>query len=219
MEFYERYPMMHPHVGRDWRVSIKPSLLLVGESHYLPDGATQQRELDTWYGGNHTTLNEKESDWLNTSQILASACRENFAVRAHWIWKNSFEVINDAGPQYAEAREVVHDVAFVNFFLRPAPMRGGSLAGHLTGVDIEFANAAFAMHLERLVPTAVVFLSRLAYRSFRPAASLSVRVVSAPHPTSHWWNRKAKIYGGKRGRDILAGLVVDLGWPRTGARG
>lgn len=218
MDFFTRYPMMAPHIGRNYHICTKPSLLLVGESHYLPDGAIQHLTPAAWYGGSHKTLDPVEAYWLNTSRVLENACADNFRNRAHWIWKNTFEVINDAGPQYPEAREVANDVAFVNFFLRPAPKRGGSLAGHLTDDDVELANVAFAMHLERLAPTAVVFVSRLGHRWFQPAVPLTVPVISIPHPTSQWWNRKAKGYGGKRGRDVLTDFIATLEWPKARAR-
>ena len=109
------------------------------------------------------------------------------------------------------------DVAFVNFFLRPAPEKGGSLAWHVTDKDVEVANAAFAMRLEQLAPSAIVFVSSLAYRWFQPVASLAVPIIGTPHPTSQWWNRKAKRYGGKRGRDVLGDFVSTLKWPKASA--
>ena len=218
MDFFTRYPMMTPHVGSNYHLRTKPSLLLVGESHYLPDGATQHLTPARWYGGNHETLTPAEAHWINTASVLASACAENFRNKAHWIWKNAFEVINDAGPGYPEAREIANDVAFVNFFLRPAPERGGSVAWHLTDEDVELANTAFSMRLEQLAPTAIVFVSSLGYRRFQPAVPLTVPVISTPHPTSQWWNRKAKCYGGKRGRDVLSDFVATLNWPRAGVR-
>lgn len=212
MDFFTRYPMMIPHVGRHYHLRTRPSLLLVGESHYLPDGATQHLTPARWYGGNHTTLTPDEAHWLDTSGVLVNACAENFRNKAHWIWKNAFEVINNAGPQHPEAREVADDVAFVNFFLRPAPKKGGSLKGHLTEEDVELANTVFAMRLEQLAPSAVVFVSRLAHQCFQPAVPLTVPVISTPHPTCRWWNSKSRRYGGKRGRDVLTDFVVKLGW-------
>jgi hypothetical protein len=38
MNFYERYPIMLPYVGNRFRMAGVPSLLLIGESHYLPKG-------------------------------------------------------------------------------------------------------------------------------------------------------------------------------------
>ncbi len=211
--------MMRPHVGERWTLRTGPSLLLVGESHYLPEGSTQQLKPVTWYGGDSTTLSPEARRWIDTPQILENACAKHFAVKAHWIWKNAFEVINAAGPRYSDFREVAKDVAFLNFFLRPAPVKGGSLGGFLKPEDIERANAAFAMHLERLAPTAIVFMSRLARRRFQPAASFDIPIASTPHPTCHWWNRASKRYGGKRGRDVLTEFVAGLGWPRASDSG
>lgn len=211
MDHFTRYPQMQPFVGRNFHRRTQPSLLLVGESHYLPEGSTQHLTPERWYGGTHETLTDQERLWIDTPQVLDNACAENFANKAHWIWKNAFEVINDVGPRYAEARQVADDIAFVNFFLRPG-REGASVAWDLTDQDIELANLAFAAHLERLAPTAVAFVSRVAHHHLRSSIALPPLNIVTPHPSSHWWNREAKRYGGKRGRDLLAEFVARLDW-------
>lgn len=218
MDFFKRYPMMTPYEGTNFHDRNKPSLLLVGESHYLLDGSKQHLTPASWYGRTHETLDSEETLWINTPVIVASACESNFRNRAHWIWKNAFEVINDAGSKYDEAREIGNDVAFLNFFLRPAPTTGGSLAWHVTDEDLQLANEAFAIHSERLAPTAIVFISRLARRCFQPLVPPTIPVIATPHPTSQWWNRESKRYGNRRGRDILAEFVTSLAWPKSPAR-
>lgn len=212
MDFFTRYPMMTPHVGPRFRTPGAPSLLLVGESHYLPEDSTQHLSPATWYGGTHETLTAEERLWIDTPTVLANACAENFANKGHWIWKNAFEVINDHGPKHAAAREVANDIAFLNFFLRPA-RTSKSLAWHLTDEDVAKANEAFAIHVAHLAPSAIVLVSRLAKRCFQPVTRPTMPITATPHPSSHWWNRSSKRYGGKRGRDILAEFVAGLGWP------
>ena len=98
-----RYPTMKPF-GKAFGQGAGPALLLVGESHYLPEGSTQHLDPTSWYGGDSTTLSETEVHWISTPRIIREARAEGFANRAHWIWKNGFEAINEAGPRYVDYR-------------------------------------------------------------------------------------------------------------------
>jgi hypothetical protein len=92
------------------------------------------------------------------------------------------------------------------------------LEGHSLVVspqDVGFANEAFRAHCRALKPTAIVFLSRLAHSHFHPSEPLPVPVIAPPHPGSPFWNRVAKKYGNKRGRDILAEFIKTTTWPEN----
>jgi hypothetical protein len=72
----------------------------------------------------------------------------------------------------------------------------------------------FAYQFDRLQPTAVVFLSHLAWKKFRPPQPLSVPHTWTPHPGCRWWNAPAKTYGDRAGKDILDAFVREhLRWP------
>jgi hypothetical protein len=210
MDFYGRYPMMRPHVGRHFSDGDKPSILLVGESHYLPNGSTRHTDPATWYSGSSADLSNVEVEWISTARIIELASKEKFKNKAHSIWKNSFGTINANGPRYSDFTRVADDVAFYNFFLRPA-LQGQSL--RVSPEDAQFANAAFARWCEELKPTSIVFLSMLAYRCLSSTGVPPSSVAVVPHPASQWWNRSAKKYGGKTGRQLLAGIVGALDWP------
>lgn len=216
-EFYARYPGMRPYRGTRYGEPGRPRLLLVGESHYLPELASAHHDAAAWYRSDAAALREEErvktgsddewSGWIDTAGVVTHACTSNFANPAHWIWKNAFRVINQAGPRYREARTVGEDVAFFNFFLRPA-LRGDSLRGHLTDEDLELANRVFEHRLDELQPTAIVFLSRLAANRCASRGRLNVPCLATPHPTSHWWNRASAKYGGRCGRELLSEFVA-----------
>ncbi|MCX7556781.1 hypothetical protein OS187_08095 [Xanthomonadaceae bacterium JHOS43] len=140
MKFYEQYPMMKPHVGSKYGCGNAPRLLLIGESHYLPDEATQHLDTETWYGKNSSTLNPEEKDHIDTAGVVKSACDENFANPSFSIFANSFWEINENGPHFPEYKHVADHVVFYNFFLRPG-LNGESLKA--TPKDVEFANQAF----------------------------------------------------------------------------
>jgi hypothetical protein len=187
-------------------------LLLIGESHYWQKGSTQNPSAETWYAGNSSTLSQEDIGWLNTAELFRDAREEGFSNKAHSIWKNALWEINEYGPRYTDYTCVADDIAFYNFFLRPA-IHGDSLA--VTPQDVQLANEAFVVHFESLKPSAVVFLSTLARNRFHAPTTCSVPVVSTPHPGCQWWNHVARKYGNRRGRDILADFVRSFDWPQS----
>jgi hypothetical protein len=56
MNFYKQYPMMRPYFGNNFHDANTPSVLLIGESHYLPQGSSQHLSAETWYAGSSDTL-------------------------------------------------------------------------------------------------------------------------------------------------------------------
>ena len=212
MEIYERYPMMRPFVGDRFHVRSKPSILLVGESHYLPGYSVQHNSAETWYKGDVSSLSPKEQGWINTSGVVEEAVRTGFRIRAHSIYKESFKAINRYGPQYSTIGEIAHDIAYLNFFLRPA-LQGKSLS--VTDEDATIANEVFLSNVKKLNPTGIVILSSLAARWLSVTSeALGVPIVKVPHPASHWWNRKAKKYGSRTGKEVLESFVISLKWPK-----
>lgn len=211
MNHYTKYPMMRPYVGKHFGTAGVPALLLVGESHYLPDGASQHLSAERWYASSSETLEPEEKRWISTAAIFEASRAEGFSNSAHSIYKNALLEINQHGPRYSDYKCVADDVAFYNFFLRPG-IEGESLV--VEPQDVELANEAFRVHCEALKPSAVVFLSILAHNYLQLPDTCAVPVVATPHPGHEWWNRVAHKYGNRRGRDILADFVRNLNWPQ-----
>jgi hypothetical protein len=213
MNFYERYPMMRPYVGTNFHGANTPSLLLIGESHYLPEGSSQHLSPETWYASSSDTLSPTEIEWISTAALLKDSREKGFSNKAHRsIWSNPLWEINEYGPRYSDYKCVADEIAFYNFFFRPAS-EGASL--DVSTQDVEFANEAFRAHHEVLKPSAIVFLSSLARNHFHLSEPLSVPVITTPHPGCQWWNRAAQKYGNKRGRDILADFIKTTNWPQS----
>lgn len=199
---------MAPFVGELFGKGRSPSLLLIGESHYLEDDCSL-RSPESWYSGEMKDLTQEQIDYIDTHRLLADSVAVGFTAKSHSIFRNSFHQINQNGPKYSDARSVSKKIAFYNFFLRPA-VDGGSIADDIAPVDYEYANNAFRVQFERLNPTAIVFLSRFAYHScsWFPA----VPIVATPHPGCRWWNRAAASYGNRKGRELLADFVSAMDW-------
>ena len=145
MNFYKRYPAMSPYVGKNFHDVGTPSLLLIGESHYVAADSDQRRSPEVWYSGSSETISSTDLGWINTAAILEGSRAEWFSNQAHSIWSNAFRVINEYGPGYSDYRYVADDIALYNFFLRPA-VDGDSLKYELSREDVEIANEAFLYH-------------------------------------------------------------------------
>jgi hypothetical protein len=63
-KFYEQYPMMRPHFGSNFHGANIPSLLLIGESHYLLEDSSQHLSPEKWYTSNSDTLSPDEKATL-----------------------------------------------------------------------------------------------------------------------------------------------------------
>lgn len=209
MNFYERYPMMQPYVGSAFGTCDDPALLLIGESHYLPGESIQHLTCASWYQGTSETLSAHEIEWISTDAILRDSRAAGFSNKAHSIWSNSLRVINENGPRHADYKQAADEIAFYNFFLRPG-LEGESL--EVYPEDVQLANDTFRVQIEALRPSAVVFLSSLAFAHFQAPAEVSIPVIRTPHPGCKWWNTMAPKYGYKKGREILADFVATTTW-------
>jgi hypothetical protein len=207
MNFYRQYPMMEPYVGNNFHGDGIPALLVIGESHYLEEGVTVHLDPDAWYSGSSADMSPEQLEWIDNSTILKKSRAGNFSSHTHF--RNAFRVINDSGPRYADFTCVADDVAYYNFFLRPA-LEGISL--DVCAQDVAIANEAFIAHFAKLQPTAVIFLSMKAFRELNHSIPEAIDVVATPHPSCAWWNKIAPSYGNRRGQDILADFITKI-WP------
>ncbi len=66
IEHYRRYPQMMPFVGKEYEAG---GILLLLESHYLPERSRVHLDADHWYSGNSDSLSEEEKIWIHTRNI------------------------------------------------------------------------------------------------------------------------------------------------------
>jgi hypothetical protein len=203
--------MMKPFIGKEFGTAL-PRLLLIGESHYFPRASTCHMDPTIWYSSDAAKLNDTERGWIDTPGLIKDSREDGFSNRAHSIWRNSFQVLNDYGPKFAAFDEVTDHIAFYNFFQRPA-YEGDSLAP--TNDDFRAANDTYAQVISEVSPTAVVFLSRLAHNHISPHSQTLSQTIVVPHPGCVWWNRRAKKYGNRAGWEVLADLAKSLPWKPT----
>ena len=58
-----RFPCMRPWIGSEYHES---RILIVGESHYMPDGSTINLTPGTWYSATQETLTDCERAYIHT---------------------------------------------------------------------------------------------------------------------------------------------------------
>jgi ribosome-associated toxin RatA of RatAB toxin-antitoxin module len=153
---YRNYPQMIPWVGKEYGLNRNKRILVVGESHYLPEKSVIHMKSRTWYSSNEEKLNEDEKEWTFTVGIISGQFYEH---RSHWIFKNIEEAIRDTGFNPKMNEHMFRHIAYYNYFQRPA-IEGLSLVPD----DIDLRNSAevFWSIIRIIKPGYICFVSKLA---------------------------------------------------------
>ena len=214
--FYNQYPEMRPFVGAEYELAKQHgcALLVIGESHYLPQYSTVHKDASSWYRGNHLCLNEEERGWINTSEIIMDELPHGFPNKAHVIFKSGAQKINEYGPRFSDYRNIFSYIVFYNFFLRPAN-EGDSLKNILVPEDTDVAHEYFKFMLQTYNPDGLIFLSRFAFEQCSKT-DINIPVAATPHPGCKWWNKKSWKYGDRYGRDVIQDALVNMDWSFCG---
>lgn len=210
--FYNQYPEMRPFIGTDYEVAKQHgcALLVIGESHYLPQYSHAHKDAQAWYSGSNVYLNEEERGWINTAEIINDELPRGFPNKAHVIFKSGAQKINEYGPHFSDYRSIFKYIVFYNFFLRPAN-EGDSLKNILVQDDTVVAQDYFKFMLQTYDPDGLIFLSRFAFEQCSKA-DINIPVAAAPHPGCRWWNKKSWKYGDRYGRDVIQDALVNMDW-------
>ncbi len=196
-EFLRKHYECMPFIGEKYRES---GLLLIGESHYVPEDAVECVNIEDFYDTDFDDLPKGEyKDWINTRNVFEKR------VYNKCDFKNFFSnpateiarVINRSDNLTMDQRiAAMHYYAFMNYFKRPSYDAGKTIEG-LTGKDYRYAYEISSAIIEILAPELIIFLSKKAYYSFcesdkNDKLRSQYTVKSVSHPSSCWWNRKRK---------------------------
>lgn len=186
IDHYKRMPQMLPWVGKNYGKEFK-KVLFVGESHYLPEGSTCHLNSDIWYMLEKNKLSLDEVFYTTTRDALLINYKRN------QIWRDTSFVMKKVGISYFDENNNIYDhFAFYNFFQRPAQVEGDQL--YVDKNDIVEANNVFQKILDVIKPQVVIFLSSKAWNSCYKKDISDIYFDFTAHPSSIWWNRKAKKY-------------------------
>ena len=131
-----RFPCMRPWIGSRYRDARHKRLLVIGESHYLPNESTIHHDPDRWYRSGQDDLSDEEVRWASTIGNITGRW-----YRAHRIYR----AIQDEVARILQESGVTPDefplnhIAYCNYFLRPAPVAGGSMEGNVRQQDLNVA--------------------------------------------------------------------------------
>lgn len=151
--FYQKHWEMIPFVGREYESSLHKKLLIVGESHYMPEGSKIHHDVSQWYGEN-PGMSPDERRFCDTRGAREGKSGR-FGVEIERCLKQVYSFNENAWQQ----------VASINYFLRPADNKQNveNLWDKYGGkeLDCEKAIRNFIKVIEILKPDLFVFASWL----------------------------------------------------------
>ena len=211
-----RFPCMRPWIGSRYRDARHKRLLVIGESHYLPNESTIHHDPDRWYRSGQDDLSEEEVRWASTIGNITGQW-----YRAHRIYR----AIQDEVARILQESGVTPDdfplnhIAYCNYFLRPAPVAGGSMEGNVRPQDLDVAEEVLRWFTLHHRPELVIVTSRFAGRHAEQVIrEHGLPCTTTPHPASRWWNTPTRSYGDVRGRDLFANFLKDRNWATVSGR-
>lgn len=191
---FQKFAQMRPFVGRNYE---KTKLLLVGESHYLPENSSAEL-ITKWYEKDSQQLSAEEYMWTHTAMIINNT---DFKPKGHRIYANLEKVLSQTISQTEDTGLV--NCAYMNFFQRPAEKSKESI--RLNERDCIVANDVFRQVCSILKPKMIYFASRKAFNACSQAEKLAPWIGLGPHPSCSWWNRKTRYYTKPPNQESITG--------------
>jgi hypothetical protein len=157
----QRFPGMQPWIGDHYQDDRHKRLLIIGESHYLPEGSIVHHDPGAWYTGSQDDLSDEERKWICTAGNIRFESN-----RAHTIYGEIARVLS----RTMDERGLTHDdfvfghISYCNYFLRPAPVAGGSMAAAVRPRDLAVAEDVLNWFIRRHRPELVAVASKAAGR-------------------------------------------------------
>ncbi len=196
-KFLKRHTECLPFIGEKYGES---RLLLIGESHYVPENEINCVNREDFYEVSFEELQDGDyKGWIDTRSVFER--RVYYGYDFKQFFSNTATEIakvknKTSDLSLEQRREAMHQYAFMNYFKRPSYSKGKTISG-LTRKDYEVAYDVSRYIIDVLKPRLIIFLSRKAYNAFCQCdqdgvlvSKYSVKCVS--HPSSCWWNRKRK---------------------------
>ncbi|QDZ29337.1 hypothetical protein [Noviherbaspirillum sp. UKPF54] len=146
-----------------------------------------------------------------TRDIISNGIKNKWRKKEAILYRNIDSALRTSSLFSPCPANAFTEVAFMNYFQRPADTNGDSIQVHQQ--DAQVANEVFRAVVHAISPDIVIFCSSLAYRNakkFEVPNFLNLRNVlcgHVPHAGMPWWNRVAKKYGGRTGKQVFADFI------------
>ena len=194
---YQAYPAMLPFVGKEYVSEQHKKVLVIGESHYLPEESTAHHDAEAWYAGSQESLNETEIAYIDTREVIIS--QEG---KKQLPGKINQEIEAVA---FGESKPGKEHIAFMNAFQRPS-LQGETMKGKETEKDFSVSADVIRRVVDILKPDTVIFASKYAWEKFHTAVGERAKIEWVYHPTGNkgiWWSQK---YGKEKFAALLTAL-------------
>ena len=164
-----RFPCMQPWIGNKYHES---RILIVGESHYMPEGSTINLEPESWYNSTQEILTDCELAYIHTVKCVEYRLSDE----GRKVLRNN---------AYARINRVVpfNRIAFCNYFLRPAKYKQGIGSVGIEQADLQVSQEIMRWFIEEHRPRLGLVASKLAGGYAAPVLELdNIRCCVVCHP-------------------------------------
>lgn len=209
IDHYRNYPEMKVWVGCNYSNNSK-KLLLIGESHYLKETSDYHHNPESWYAG--VSVSDKlDWGWIKTRSIISNGIDTKWKGGSKAIYRNIERALFESLMFKEKPLTVFTEVAFMNYFQRPAERTGKSI--NVSQIDAKVSYGVFHSVVNIISPNIVIFTSSLAWEHAKKHGVVEflkekdVSFIRAPHPGMPWWNKASKAYKNHTGKEHFIEFV------------
>jgi hypothetical protein len=200
-----------PFVGENYSKSNSLKLLLIAESHYLPEDSTISKDAQKWYDDfSENDLTDEEKTWMHTRNLIVGNWEES---AAHMIFtelerRMSNYIEKYKGNSKYDARSM-NSCAFMNGFQRPSHKTGDSIKKSYKKDDFTNSTQVINEVLKIIKPELVIFVSKFAWdvlgKSIKEKnESINFDFVCHPGTGGRYWHNKNYPNGANKFTTLLS---------------
>lgn len=205
--FYQQFPVMVPFIGEYYLSDKHKKLLLVGESYYLPNETVIHHSASNWYKSKQEELDDEEVEWINCHGLLTCDWESN----GHQIYRELNKCIFSL--KLDKDKRAIDEVAFTNYFQRPAEKEGESFKYFCTEEDIIQSDEILDQVIQIIKPDIVIFVSKYAWdvggqKIKEKHKNIVVDFVCHPGTGGRYWHNEEYPHNKKKFMQLLRKNVL-----------
>ena len=196
IDHFVKYPAMIPFIGEYYQSPKHKKLLLIGESFYLPNETTVHHSPEMWYKSDQSCLSKDEIEWINCNSLLTGPWDPT---KGHKMYINLDNAIKSL--EVETEKRAIDEIAFVNYFQRPAVGAGNSFKNCCEPKDKNISFDVMKQIITILDPDVIIIVSKYSW----DAGGKQLKVIFPNknidftcHPVSsnkNWWDNKSYPHG------------------------
>jgi len=206
---FRKFPELKPWIGDQYDSTMHKKLLVVAESHFMPENSTIHHDAVAWYSSNTNILTPDEKDYLNTRMLIQDRSRDAFNSRAHTTFRNIHHALSETGltsqVDLSGRPFLLGEIALMNYFQRPANT-GSSIKDICTPLDKQASFEIFIKVIQSILPDIILFTSTYALASAESfqiwdvLQKQGIALLHTTHPATAHWNRSIQKFEGRTGK-------------------